>query len=782
MSRTTGDCPLGQVVDRRRQNVPAVQSALGGADARDTSFGGSPVGAGRVDAKGQLPSAIRVKATAFRPRGKLRALMVFYCQQARNDGTTTPVLVLTGPAGVGKTQLAAAWMRDRHGEGLEILVWVDASSAVRLMTAYAQEAARFGVVAATAAQGDGEAAAGAFVRWLAVTEQTWLVVLDNLLDPLPDPRWWPSSDTGSGEVLVTTRLRHADLAGADRRLIEVGGFDHVDAAEHLADLLSRYRRRELTDGAAALAKRLGGLPLALSHAAAYMHEESVTCRQYLDHLECPDAGRLDDVMRGNPDDPVRPIEGDRAISSTLLLSESALAHRDPTGAVRRALVLAATLDPQGHPGALWSTDAVRDYLGVRTLTGEVTAGQVPATSSAGEEAVLLLSRYRLLEVDLADTNAAATDPARFRVSMPWLTARAVRERAGARLVRQAAGAAAGALLELWPHGDRAEPATASLLRSNAEAVDNCAGDGLWHPRVGNPLRWRRGRSLLDAGAVSAAKSLWAAYLADAGRLFGDLDADDPKEVASWFRRAQAGLAAALARTRDGEDHVRALEIRERVADDLVVLTRADDPQLLTARVNLAATYTGCNRAVEAIPILESVVSVRDVGANHGAALDARSQLAVALKTAGRDAPAAALLEQNVTRREAISGRHHLDTVRDIANLASAYTALGRAHEALPLHREAIRVRCQVLGDRHRESLSARANYSVALYQTGRREEAIKELRGVVDSRSSTLGPDHVDTAVASQRLRDWTNATAARRSWWREWWWVVSGRGGAAAR
>lgn len=424
-------------------------------------------------------------------------------------------------------------------------------------------------------------------------------------------------------------------------------------------------------------------------------------------------------------------------------------------------------------------------------TPEATAGQVPDApafdstvgstvgSTAGDEAVHLLRRYCLLDVDVVDMTAAATDPVRFRASLPWLTARAVRERAGARLVRQAARAAASALLELWPRDDRAEPATARLLRSNAEAVDNCAGDGLWHPRLGNPLRWRRGRSLLDAGALSPAKSLWEDYLTDARLLFGDLDSDDPQDVAPWFRRAQAGLAASLARTGDGEDQVRSLAIRERVAADLAVLTRADDPQLLTARVNLAATYTRCGRAREAIPILQSVVSRRDTGADQDAALAARSQFAVALKAAGCHAHAAALLETNVARREAVSGRHHLDTVRDVANLASVYTALGRADEALPLHREAVKVRCQVLGDKHRESLSARANYCLALYRTGHRDEAINELRDVVAGRETTLGPDHVDTVVAVQRLRDWQTGPTARPSWWRR---AVVMLGGAAGR
>jgi len=87
-----------------------------------------------------------------------------------------------GPGGwrepCGKTQLAvrvaeSVW---RSG-GLELLVWITASSRASVLSGYAEAA-----VAAMGAdpEGDAEAAAERFAGWLGRAHQPWLVVLDDL--------------------------------------------------------------------------------------------------------------------------------------------------------------------------------------------------------------------------------------------------------------------------------------------------------------------------------------------------------------------------------------------------------------------------------------------------------------------------------------------------------------------------------------------------------------------------------------------------------------------------
>ncbi|MEU6371101.1 hypothetical protein ABZ876_36760 [Streptomyces sp. NPDC046931] len=92
----------------------------------------------------------------------------------------------------------------------------------------------------------------------------------------------------------------------------------------------------------------------------------------------------------------------RQIATALLLSLEAADTAEPVGLARPALHIAAFLDPAGHPGALWATEAVLDHLG----------GCDPSTA---HDALRVLHRYALLTCEAASVRIHA------------LTARAVRE-------------------------------------------------------------------------------------------------------------------------------------------------------------------------------------------------------------------------------------------------------------------------------------------------------------------------------------------------------------------
>ncbi|MEV4561471.1 NB-ARC domain-containing protein [Kitasatospora sp. NPDC049285] len=213
-------------------------------------------------------------ATAFQPRAELREKI----DRARErHGTVVLTQVLAGGGGVGKSQLAASYAHRAHGEGVGVLVWVDAADASRIITAYAQAAEKVG---ATGVSGeDAEADAHAFLDWLAVTDRTWLVVLDDLTDIENTGPWWPRTPAagGTGRVLATTRRRGAYLSGAGRALIEIGLYTDDEALDYLRERLAEAGAEHLLDNrAGALVDALGRLPLALARAAAYMINEDVT--------------------------------------------------------------------------------------------------------------------------------------------------------------------------------------------------------------------------------------------------------------------------------------------------------------------------------------------------------------------------------------------------------------------------------------------------------------------------------------------------------------------------
>ena len=218
---------------------------------------------------GQVPAL----ASAFQDRPGVRERV----DAARSAGGSVVLTqVLSGGGGVGKSQLAASYARDAVAAGTDLVVWADASTAAAVIQALARAARR--VQAPGVSGEDAEGDAREFLAWAAATSRSWLVVLDDVTGPAELASWWPASPGGAGWVLATTRRRDAALTGAGRALIDVAAYTAAEAHAYLAGRLVGAGRAGLLDaGAGALAAELGYLPLALSHAAAYLIDQQVTC-------------------------------------------------------------------------------------------------------------------------------------------------------------------------------------------------------------------------------------------------------------------------------------------------------------------------------------------------------------------------------------------------------------------------------------------------------------------------------------------------------------------------
>jgi hypothetical protein len=512
-------------------------------------------------------------ASAFQPRSTLRQAV----DDARSNGAAVVLTqVLSGGGGVGKTQLAAACATDAAKDAVDLVVWAAATEAQQVITQYAQAAARIGLPGVTGQ--DPESDAHALVEWLATTDRRWLVVLDDITDPPVLNRWWPVSRTGTGWVLATTRLKDARLTGGGRTRIDIDVYTPAEADAYLRARLTSESMTHLLDGqTAALAQALGHLPLALSHAAAYMINEELTCTTYL-NLFTHQQTRLDEALPETAD-----TEGyGRQITATLLISLDAAQVADPTGLAVPTLHLAALLAPGGHPHALWATPPILNYLADHRTPP--TSHKTPAPSEVSPDqthtVLRLLHRYALLTCD------QRTEPRAVR--MHALTARAVRETITEDQQPPLAAAAADALLKLWPEIDQPHPDLAASLRANTDALADHTRDLLWHSE-GHLVLYRAGNGLLNAGLAASATAYWQTMTTNSERLLG---AHHPNTLT-----ARGGLAASYRQAgRTGE----AIAIEERVVADFERLLGGDHPDTLTARANLAASYRQAGRTGEAI--------------------------------------------------------------------------------------------------------------------------------------------------------------------------------------
>ncbi|MEY2514392.1 MAG: hypothetical protein QOJ89_1750 [bacterium] len=173
-------------------------------------------------------------------------------------GVTDEVVIsqaITGLGGVGKSQLAARYVRT-HEHAYDVIAWIRAEDdATADLSVLAAQLLAEQVDALTPTERADRA-----LHWLSDARERWLLVLDNITDPMQLSRCCPHS--GNGRVLITSRnhdlRRHAPLLALDV-------FDEDTATSYLLEQTGR----DDAAGARRLAAALGFLPLALSHAAAY---------------------------------------------------------------------------------------------------------------------------------------------------------------------------------------------------------------------------------------------------------------------------------------------------------------------------------------------------------------------------------------------------------------------------------------------------------------------------------------------------------------------------------
>ncbi|MFE7934634.1 FxSxx-COOH system tetratricopeptide repeat protein [Streptomyces sp. NPDC057456] len=277
------------------------------------------------------------------------------------DGTDTP-LVLRGPGGVGKTQLAVEYAH-RYGRGYDVVWWIHAESRAGALEQYAELAPHLGVeergdVAVTAeAVRDALRHGGRHRRWLLIFDS---VTTPKTLEPM-------LVDSPAGHVLITTQ-HQGRLRFAER--LDVGAFTRTESIAHL-----RGRVSELSvEHADAVAEELADLPLAVELGAAFLEQTRMGPSSYLRLLR-EEPGRED---AGTDADPSW-----RAGAPPDFLPQWPVA--------RRLLQLCVHFGPEAIPLDLLNGKAVRDAL------AELEPGSDDAVLVA--RAVRCLGRESLCTVD-----------------------------------------------------------------------------------------------------------------------------------------------------------------------------------------------------------------------------------------------------------------------------------------------------------------------------------------------------------------------------------------------
>ncbi len=593
--------------------------------------------------------------------GREELLAALDARLAGGEDEGPRVVALHGLGGAGKTSVALEYAHRQLGE-VGVAWQFGAEDPAVLAAGFGELAAQLGA----ADRGDPVASVHGV---LAAFPAPWLLVFDNAPDRASVARFLPPA--GHGRVLVTSR----NQIWPPGQALQVPVLDREIAGEFLVN------RTGDPDGQAAaeLAGELGGLPLALEQAAAYVQASTDSLAGYLASFR---QRRLEMLGRGEP------IGYSETVATTwrLAFEDLQLAVPGAAGLLRlmaccapEAVPLRLLLQPRpGLEGKLGPEVApiLMPLLEDRLAAGDAVAAlrRYSLVTPAGDG---LVSVHRLVQAvtidqmpgDLAGRwrQAAATlieaaIPADTNPPETWPVCAALLPHARVALANHSDGMAR---IANYVGESGSYDAARDLERKIADAVERVLGAE--HP---DTLRARRDLAFWtgQAGDFAGARDQCAALLPDCERVLGAEHWDTLRvrvDLATW-----AGWAGDPVAARDLLAGL--LPVRERVLG-------SEHPDTLTTRAYLASLTGQAGDPVAARDLFAGLLPVRErvSGAEHPGTLDARRDLAWWTGQAGEPAAARDQYAALLPVMERVLSPEHPDTLSTRASLAHWTRQVGR---------------------------------------------------------------------------------------------------------
>jgi predicted component of type VI protein secretion system len=636
--------------------------------------------------------------------GREDLLAVLSDRLAGGDRPWPRVVALHGMGGSGKTTLAAEYAH-RHLDEVGLAWQFPAEDPTVLQAEFGRLAALLGAAGGLADPRDPVAAVHAV---LADRPRGWLLIFDNAPGPAAVRDFLPAA--GRGQVLITSR--HG-LWPAGQGL-DVPVLDRAVAAAFLSNRTDDPDQ----DAASALAGELGGLPLALAHAAAYMAATGTSLARYLELFR----RRRSEVLARRVDDPAHPA----GVAATLGVALSELEAGAPAAA--GLLRLLACLAPEPVPVSMFlhnsqnalSADSVVDDVLVPLLGDELAIG----------DAVTALRRYSLVTpagggmvVTHRLVQAVTVDQMAADLAAGW-------RRAAAGLVEAAIPA---------DTGERQAWEECAVLLPHARAVLDLTSYGMWQMAL----------ALGNSGSYPAARDLFA-QIAQARENAGDHGPEHSDTLAA--RNALAVFTGHAGDAAGARDLLAALL----PARELVL--GADHPDILTTRHQLA-TFTGhAGDAAGARDLLAALLpdTERVLGPEHPHTLAARHQLATYTGDTGNAAGARDLLAALLPDTERVLGPEHPSTLTTRHQLATYTGHAGDPAAARDLLAALLPVKERVFGPEHPSTLSTRHQLASYTGQAGDPAAARDLLAALLPVRERVSGPEHPSTLTTRHQLANCT--------------------------
>lgn len=659
--------------------------------------------------------------------------------------------VLSGLGGIGKTQIAVAYAY-LHRDDYQYILWAAAESHDMLTIELVHIARTLDLP--EKADTDLQVVRDAVMRWFRANKN-WLLILDNVDEPdivdafLPRP--------GQGHVLVTTQD-----ARAFPQAIKVEGLEEEEAESFLLG-----RAGMLSDGASletvAAAERMvakeivaemGGLPLALDQAGAYISETHCRTGEYLELFRAEKGKLL--AMRGR-----RTSNHRDSLTATISL---ALKKINQVQGTHDLLRVCAFLRPEGIPEELFVVGPPR----VEPLFDVTAAGRMQLS-----EAMKALLRYSLINRHLEEKI----------ISLHRLVQVVLRELMGETLRDHWLGVAIELLNSLfstldlvnWPQYER-------YIVHALVAVDWIDQKG-WETASAADLLAFTGDYLHERAQYSRVEDLYKKALAIRDRILPPDHPDRAKSVYGLgvlslnrgnFAEAEQLISRALellrrtsnasdpliqsARNTLGEVYFQQGKYREaeRIFLDMLairmLLEGEDHPLVGVTFECLGQVYDVQGRYEEAEYAFQRALHIgeRALGSDHPDVVKMRTALALLYVKCGRYEKALPLLQETLKAYEQgkAVGASELDVAGALRVKGLLHLGVKDYERAVPLLQQALSLRLQVLGQEHPDVAESRYELGVLYLEQGQFEKAEASLWKALRVRRRVFGPLHLNLAQA----------------------------------
>jgi Tetratricopeptide repeat len=655
---------------------------------------------GRAERVAGLPVSLPPRPVVLAGREELLAELDARLAGALGGGPR--VVSLHGLGGAGKTSVAVEYAH-RHLAEVGLAWQFPAEDPALLLAEFARLAAQLGAREVVDPRDPVASVHGV----LAAFPNEWLLVFDNAAGQEALHRLLPPA--GRGRVLITSQ----SAVWPTGQAVEVQVLGTAVAAGFLVNRTGDLDMRAATE----LAEELGGLPLALEQAAAYIQVTGITLSAYLALFH---KRRADLLARGQP------ARYGGTVATTWALAFTQLQDSDPgaAGLLRLLAFCAPEAIPlrllrQPHPGLAGQLSPQVARVIVPLLEDELAAGDAVAAlrrySLARPAGDGLVSVHRLVQGVTAD-------------QIPQELCDAWRQAAAA--VIEAAIPADPLQSATWPVFATLLPHAQAALSASHEGMGRIA-DYLWH-----------------SGSYAAARDLYRAMVQERGR---DLGAEHPQTLAARANAAHlTGKAGDAAGARD--QFTALLSVYERVSGP-------NHPDTLTTRAKIARFTGEAGDAARARDQFAALLPVyeRVLGADHRHTLAiVRADLARFTGEAGDAAGARDQYAALLPVAERVFGPDDSETLSDRANMARFTGQAGDAAGARDQFAALLPISERLQGAEHPHTLLTRARLARFTGEAGDAAGARDQYTALLPIMEQVLGAEHPDTLTTRAHLARWT--------------------------